>query len=106
MNVAGRNERDDGADGIDGVIGDDEVTIRFVVYETVGGLIFLAAMDADDAPRNVIVNGGFLSGQPDERDDGETPVGFDMEEVATVFALVGRHLFRGEKVRRFEIGQE
>ena len=62
MNIARRDECDDRAGGIDGVLGDDQMPIGLIAREAVAGFIFFAAMDPDDAPRNVIVDGGFLSG--------------------------------------------
>jgi hypothetical protein len=56
-----------------------------VAASTMVALLALdAAVDADDAPGDVVVDRCRLAGQPHERDDGESPARRDVQEVLAV----------------------
>src|SRR5262249_50722215 len=62
-------------------------------------LVLDALDDAEDAPADVVVNPGALAGTPDQRNDRERPVGFDVQRVREVLARVAQPLFGGEDLR-------
>ena len=53
-----------------------------------------AAVDADDAPRDVVVDRRALPGQPDERDDREPAGRRDVQEVLAVGVRVAELVLR------------
>ena len=106
MNVTGRNERGDATDRIDGVTSHNQVLIRTFTGHFVNGFIFLPAVDAHHAPRNMIVNRRRLTRPPDERDDGEAAIGFDVQNVLPVFFFAGGDLFWPEKILQVETGPQ
>jgi hypothetical protein len=103
MNVARRDERDDRARGTHGAPGDYQVWIGVGAGDFINGLVFFSPVHADDTPGDVIVNRRRLTRQPDERDDGEAAIRFDMQNVLAIFYLVGLELLGAEKVLASEI---
>ena len=78
VDVARRQESRHVAGERDRRAGLDEVA---VAGEAVAGLVLGAFVDADDTPREVVMDGRGLTGQPDERHQGEGAVGCDVQQV-------------------------
>jgi hypothetical protein len=62
-------------------------------------LVFDALDDAEYAPADVVVDSGDLAGSPDQGDDGERAVRFDVQYVGAVPIRVTQLLGGGEDVR-------
>jgi hypothetical protein len=64
-------------------------------------LAFDALDDAEDTPADVVVDD--LPGSPDQAEDGERAVRFDMEQVSAVALRVAHPLFGGEDLRSGQV---
>ena len=67
--------------------------------ELVAGLVLGAQVDADDAPREVVVDRSRLARQPDERHQGEAAVRRRVEQVLAIGLRVADQLVGSQQVR-------
>ena len=82
----------------------DEALVLLVEPEE---LLVLDALDhAEHAPGHVIVDRRHLAGAPDEADDGEAPVGLDVEHVAAVTVRIADPLLGGEDAGRGQVAAQ
>ena len=106
MNVARRNQSGDGPDWVSSVAGDNEMRIGRTPFQAINRFVFRAAVDADDTPGNMVVNGRGLARKPDQRNDGKTPIGFNVQDVLAIGFLAGNQLLAGQEIVRAQTGSE
>jgi hypothetical protein len=91
-----RHERlDVSGAGLDRVHGHEPAPAG-AIEQPVAGLALHAAVDPDHAPRHVIVDGGPLAGEPDQRDHGEPPRRRHVQQVLAVAVAAREPVLRSE----------
>ncbi len=87
MDVTGRQQRGHRLCRIDPASDRNEVRVRIAAAQFVHGFVFLTKVNSDHAPRHVIVHRSALARQPDERDNRETSVRLDVQDVLPVIGF-------------------